>query len=530
MNKRFIISFLACIVWLTAWTQEGDREQSGRKFSSLLGLLELNYLDSVNLPLLTETAIKALLKELDPHSVYIAQKDVEKTNEPLVGSYDGVGITYQIMRDTIMVISATPGGPSEEAGITGGDRIVSIDRENAAGEKLDEAFVRSRLRGKRGTEVEIGILRYGSDSILTFKVKRDKIPIQTIVASYMLDDNTAYIRLNRFSSQSAREFRTELKKLKEEGMENLVFDLRGNSGGYMNVAVDIASEFLEKGKTVVYTRGLNSPRQDYVSDGNGLCRHGRLIVLLDEGSASASEIVSGAVQDNDRGLLMGRRSYGKGLVQKSYFLPDGSQVRITTARYYTPSGRCIQRPYSEGNEYYFKEYSRRLKHGELVHADSIRFPDSLRYYTASGRLVFGGGGIMPDLFMAVDSSLQSDYYGQLLRKAVIAEYCVSFIDRNRGMLKKRYKNETDFIREFQADDAMMEDLVRLAGQREIAPNDEQIAVSSLLIRTQVKANLARSLFGLNAYHRVLGGLDPMLTRASEVIEDVDEYQRLTLGQ
>jgi len=255
-----------------------------------------------------------------------------------------------------------------------------------------------------------------------------------------------------------------------------------------------------------------------------------IILLLDEGSASASEIVSGAVQDNDRGLLMGRRSYGKGLVQKSYFLPDGSQVRITTARYYTPSGRCIQRPYGEGNENYFREYSRRLKHGELVHADSIRFPDSLKYYTASGRLVFGGGGIMPDLFMAVDSSLQSAYYGQLVRKAVITEYCVGFIDKQRSNLKKRFRDETAFIREFQVDDAMMEGLLRLADQREIARNDEQIAVSSLLIRTQVKASLARSLYGLNAFHRVLGELDPMLIRASEVIEDVDEYQRLTLGQ
>jgi len=274
MNKRIITGFLACVLWLTVAAQENDREQSGRKFSSLLGLLELNYLDSVDLSVLTESAIKAMLKELDPHSVYIAQKDVEKTNEPLVGSYDGVGITYQIMRDTIRVISATPGGPSEEAGITGGDRIVCIDSENATGKTLDETFVRSRLRGKRGTEVAIGVLRFGHDSILTFKVTRDKIPIQTIVASYMLDENTGYIRLNRFSSQSAREFRAELKKLKEEGMENLVFDLRGNSGGYMNVAVDIASEFLEKGKTVVYTQGLHSPRQDYVSDGNGLCRHG----------------------------------------------------------------------------------------------------------------------------------------------------------------------------------------------------------------------------------------------------------------
>lgn len=521
-----IIVLLAGSMALQA--QSVEKNQSEKKYSFVLDLIDRYYMDSTDLPKLTETAIRAMLKELDPHSVYIPKNEVEKMNEPLIGSFDGVGISYQIFHDTILVISPTPGGPSEKVGLQAGDKIVRINGEESTGKKVDEAYVFSKLRGKKGSEVVLGISRYGNDSILMYTVVRDKIPINTVTAAFMQDSKTGYIRLSRFSSSSAKEFHDATKKLKKEGMENLVFDLRGNSGGYMNAAIDIADEFLSGDKLIVYTKGIRSPRLEYTSSGKDLLTEGRLVLLIDEGSASASEIVAGALQDWDRALLIGRRSYGKGLVQKPYYLPDGSQVRLTTARYYTPSGRCIQRPYDQGTEKYFKEFNRRIKHGELVNADSIKLADSLMYTTPAGRVVYGGGGIMPDIFMAVDSAYYSPYFNELLRKGILNEFCLQYVDNNRRALKAKFTEPTAFLNDFIVNEELIENLIAFAETKGLKRNEEQIAKSYTYLSYQVKAFIGRNFYNIQVYQQVMAGVDQVIQKALEVITSGQEFRKLSM--
>ncbi|MCX6269672.1 MAG: S41 family peptidase, partial [Bacteroidetes bacterium] len=523
-----LLLIFQALVLCQVYPQSYDKNSTEVKFSSLLSLINQYYMDSTDLPKLTETAIKSMLKELDPHSVYIPKNDVEKTNEQLAGSFDGIGITYQVFHDSLLVIAVTAGGPSEKAGILSGDRIVTIDGEPASGKKLDENFIYAHLRGKKGTKVTVGIKRYGIAGIQDYTITRDKIPTNTVVAAYMLDEKTGYIRLTRFASPSTHEFTDAMKKLEEQGMENLIFDLRGNSGGYMNVAIDIANEFLPDNKMIVYTKGLRSPVQEYKSNGSGSFKQGRLVVLIDEGSASASEIVSGAVQDWDRALIIGRRSYGKGLVQKPYYLPDGSMVRLTTARYYTPSGRCIQRPYDEGAEKYYKEMNRRIKHGELINADSIRFPDSLKFATPAGRVVYGGGGIMPDIFLAVDSSYQTNYFNELVRKGIINEFCMSYIDRNRSFLKKTYPDGDSFLNNFIVDEKLIADLIALAEKKDLKKDEKQLEKSTHYLAYYIKSQIARSLYDVQVSQQAMNVIDPVVLRAEEVIKSGIEFKRLSM--
>lgn len=528
MKRLTFLLVLLIVNIMSLKAQSYDKLQTETKFSALLNLIDQYYMDSTNLPKLTETAIRGMLKSMDPHSVYIPKDEIEKMNEQLVGSFDGIGISYQIFRDTLLVISPMPDGPSEKAGILAGDKIVRINGEDACGKKLDESFVYARLRGKKGTEVSLGIKRLGIDSLMSFKIVRDKIPINTISASYMVDDKTGYIRLTRFSGPSDKEFRDALVDLEDKGMESLIFDLRGNSGGYMNIAIDIADQFLPADREIVHTQGLRSQRQDFVSNGKGKFQKGKLIVLIDEGSASSSEIVAGALQDWDRALLIGRRSYGKGLVQKPYSLPDGSQVRLTTARYYTPSGRCIQRPYDEGTEKYFTELNRRVKHGELVNADSIRFPDSLKFHTTAGRTVYGGGGIMPDIFMAVDSSYATVFYNELIRKGILNDFCLEYVDKHRSNLKNTLKDKDIFFSEFSVSDEMINNFISYARKDISTVPDDQITKSLPEIRVQIKALIGRNLFGVQMYNKVMGEIDPMIRRAREVIRSGEEFSRLSL--
>ena len=478
--------------------------ETSQKLATTMYLIENFYVDSTDMPKLTEEAIVAMLKTLDPHSAYIAAKDVQKANEELVGNFEGIGVTFQLLRDTILVVSAVPGGPSEKVGIMAGDRIVTIDGEDAFGKKVNNEYVTSHLRGKKGTRVKLGIKRGNDPEIIEFDVVRDKIPLNSINTYFMVDKKIGYIKLDKFAQHSDDEFVEALKNLKKQGMKSLIFDLRGNSGGYLQTAFALGNEFLGEDKTVVFTEGLKSPKMVYETDRKGDFCDGRLVVLIDEGSASASEIVSGAVQDWDRGVLIGRRSFGKGLVQRPFNLPDGAQIRLTTARYYTPTGRCIQRSYEEGSEEYFKEMTKRLDHGEYYHADSIKFADSLKYYTLTNkRTVYGGGGIMPDIFMPLDTSYSTKLFTNLVRKNVFNGYCIDYVLANREQLNKDYPDFEKYNKKFVVTDAMMDDFRKMAENKEVEWNEEQYKRSEEWIKLRLKGIIAQDLWNIDKFYQVV---------------------------
>lgn len=507
-----------------------DPKATTMKFNTLMQLLNYYYVEDVDQPKLTDEAIIAVLNELDPHSVYISKDEVEKTNEPLVGNFDGVGIQFQIYKDTILVISPVPGGPSDKLGIQAGDKIIKINNEDAFGKKATNQYVLDHLRGPRGTKVDVAIYRKGRKDLIDYTITRDKIPLNSIDASYMVTDNIGYIKLSRFAATSADEFIDAANQLKKQGMKNLVFDLRGNSGGYLNIAFDLADQFLPGGKLVVYTKGIHSPKQDFIATSSGIFETGKLVVLIDEGSASASEIVSGAVQDWDRGLIIGRRSFGKGLVQRPYMLPDSSMVRITTARYYTPSGRCIQKSYADGDEAYGEDLYKRLKHGELYHADSIKFPDSLKYFTQNKRVVYGGGGIMPDYFIPLDTAFASRYYTDIFRKGLLNDFTLQYIESRRKDLLKAYPDINAFKKGFTNDQELLDEFVAYAASKDVPRVDKDLEASGMQIKTVLKALIARNLFNLNAYFEMVGTTDDDLNKAIEVIKNDSLFHKLSLGK
>lgn len=498
-----------------------------QKMSMMYYLIDKFYVDTANLEQLTEDAIVAILKELDPHSAYISKKDVEKANEPLVGSFEGIGVTFQLFQDTILVISPVPGGPSDKVGIMAGDKIVKIDGEDAVGKKISNEYVMEHLRGKKGTVVTLGIKRGKSNEIIDFEVVRDKIPLNSIDAAFMVDKNVGYIKLDRFAKTSMTEFEESLEKLKKQKMKSLILDLRGNNGGYLNIAVELSNQFLKKDQTIVFTEGLKSPKQIFNTEKNGDFTDGKLVVLIDEGSASASEIVSGAVQDWDRGVLIGRRSFGKGLVQRPFNLPDGSVVRLTTARYYTPTGRCIQRSYDKGSEDYYNEMTKRMKHGEYYHADSIHFPDSLKYSTMlSGRTVYGGGGIMPDIFMPVDTTFGTKLYVDLVRKGIFNRFTVDYVMDHRKDLIEKYQNFDKFNEGFFVNEDMMQAFRKLSEEEGIEWNEEQFLRSESMIRLQIKALIARNEWDMEKYYQVIMKQDKMIEKAVEILNDNNQYRQL----
>lgn len=507
-----------------------DLKATTMKFNTLMQLINYYYVEDVDQPKLTEDAIIAVLKELDPHSVYISKDEVEKTNEPLVGNFDGVGIQFQIYKDTILVISPVPGGPSDKLGILAGDKIIKINNEDAFGKKVTNQYVLDHLRGPRGTKVDVAIFRKGRKEFIDYTITRDKIPLNSIDASYMLTDNIGYIKLSRFAATSTDEFIDAANGLKKQGMKNLIFDLRGNSGGYLNIAFDLADQFLPAGKLVVYTKGARSPKQDFIATSSGTFEKGKLVVLIDEGSASASEIVAGAVQDWDRGLIIGRRSFGKGLVQRPYLLPDSSMVRITTARYYTPSGRCIQKPYDDGDEAYSEDLMKRFKHGELYHSDSIKFPDSLKYFTQNKRIVYGGGGVMPDYFIPLDTTFASKYYTDIFRKGLLNDFTVQYIESHRKDLLKSYSDIKTFKNGFTDDQKLLDEFVAFAESKEVPRNDKDLEASGLQIKTVLKALIARNLFNLNAYFEIVSTTDDELNKAVDVIKNDSLFQKLSQGK
>ncbi len=526
MKRLFLVILLISNILCLAQNKVKPSETS-QKLATTMYLIENFYVDSTDMPKLTEEAIVAMLKTLDPHSAYIAAKDVQKANEELVGNFEGIGVTFQLLRDTILVVSAVPGGPSEKVGIMAGDRIVTIDGEDAFGKKVNNEYVTSHLRGKKGTRVKLGIKRGNDPEIIEFDVVRDKIPLNSINTYFMVDKKIGYIKLDKFAQHSDDEFVEALKNLKKQGMKSLIFDLRGNSGGYLQTAFALGNEFLGEDKTVVFTEGLKSPKMVYETDRKGDFCDGRLVVLIDEGSASASEIVSGAVQDWDRGVLIGRRSFGKGLVQRPFNLPDGAQIRLTTARYYTPTGRCIQRSYEEGSEEYFKEMTKRLDHGEYYHADSIKFADSLKYYTLTNkRTVYGGGGIMPDIFMPLDTSYSTKLFTNLVRKNVFNGYCIDYVLANREQLNKDYPDFEKYNKKFVVTDAMMDDFRKMAENKEVEWNEEQYKRSEEWIKLRLKGIIAQDLWNIDKFYQVVMKEDKMIKKAVEVINSKREYDNI----
>lgn len=489
-----------------------------QKLIQTLNLIRTFYVDTVNEPKLVEAAIQEMLKTLDPHSVYISKHEVQEANEQLVGNFDGIGVQFNILNDTIEVVNVIPGGPSEKLGIMSGDKIVKIDDVDAFGKKITNTYVTKHLRGEKGTKVKVSISRRGKKGLIDYTITRDKIPITSIDATYMVTPETGYIKLLRFSKPSIDEFHKSMKELKSQGMKNLILDLRDNPGGYLDEADSLADQFLKANKLIVYTEGNNSPRQNYNSTSKGDFENGKLAILINENSASASEIVSGAVQDWDRGIIIGRRSFGKGLVQKPFMLSDGSQIRLTTARYCTPTGRCIQRSYKGGTEKYYKDFQARFKHKEHITADSIKLPDSLKYYTPNKRVVFGGGGIMPDIFIPLDTSYYSDYFSNVLRKGVLYQFTIQYIDDNRAEIKSKYPTFKQFADKFNIDESFLTKFTNYCEKQGVKKDEKGFNISKEYIALNLKALIARNLWTVDAFYQIVDTKDVTLKKAIELLQ------------
>jgi carboxyl-terminal processing protease len=487
----------------------------GNKLDQILKLVENRYVDSVDTEDLTDKTIAELLTQLDPYSAYIPAANYEEANQPLEGNFEGIGIEFYKLNDTILVVSALSGGPSEQVGLRGGDKIVTVDSVLVAGQNLSNEAIIKKLRGKKGSKVRVGIKRNGQKELMSFTITRDRIPIYSVDIAYLVAPAVGYIKINKFSATTADEFRQAFVKLSSSTpLKGLVLDLRGNPGGYLDAAIRLADEFLPDGKLITYTEGRTQPRRDFSSSSSGLFETGKLVVLIDEGSASASEIVSGAIQDWDRGEVIGRRSFGKGLVQEQFDMRDGSAVRLTVSRYYTPSGRSIQKPYESGKS--SDDFLERLERGELFSADSIHQNDSLQFRTASGRLVFGGGGIMPDIFVPADSNKFSDYFNAINNTGTLIQFSYVYADQQRAQLE-RFKTAEAFVKGFQVDAALVQALIAYAKSEGIENKGEAYKKDLDTIRLYLKANIGRQLFSNEAFFPVIQQRDKTLIKALEVL-------------
>ena len=480
------------------------------------------YVDSVDERKLVEDAIRGMLKELDPHSSYADPKEVKALNEPLEGGFDGIGVQFNMVDDTLLVIQPVSKGPSEKVGIMAGDRIVSVNDSAIAGVKMAREEIMRRLRGPRGTKVNLGIVRRGVAEVLKFTVKRDKIPVKSVDAAYMIRPGVGYIRIANFGATTYGEFMRGMEQLREQGMKDLILDLQDNGGGYLQAAVEVAGELLSNGDLIVYTEGRQFPRTDYKARGTGKFAEGRVVVLVNEFTASAAEIVSGAVQDHDRGTVIGRRTFGKGLVQRPIGLPDGSMIRLTIAHYYTPAGRCIQKPYTKGDiEDYAMDFEKRLKHGELTNRDSIHFDDSLKCYTLKKhRPVYGGGGIMPDVFVPLDTLQYTKFHRQLVLKGVVINTDLRYIDNHRDELKRLYPTFDVFRRDFSVPRQLIDDVVKEGAKQNVKPKDDDELQQTLpLLTTQLKALVARDLFDMSEYFQIMNEKSDIVRKAVEELAD-----------
>lgn len=531
MKNTFLLLGLLTLC-LPAFSQ--DKNSALRKLQMAEFAISRLYVDSVDEHKLVEEAIIEMLEQLDPHSTYSNADEVKEMNEPLQGGFEGIGVQFQMIEDTLLIVQPVSNGPSEKVGILAGDRIVAVNDTTIAGVKMTTEEIMARLRGPKESKVKLTIVRRGVSEPLYFEVKRDKIPIYSLDASYMIRPQVGYIRINRFAATTSDEFLAALKKLQAQGMTDLILDLQGNGGGYLNAAIDLANEFLPQKSLIVYTEGRVARRSNFYAKGNGHFLNGKLLVLVDEYSASASEIVSGAIQDSDRGIVVGRRTFGKGLVQRPIDLPDGSMIRLTVARYYTPSGRCIQKPYekgTDGEKQYHLDLLNRYNSGELMHADSIHFPDSLKYKTKRlGRTVYGGGGIMPDYFVPMDTTHYSDYHRDLVAKGVVIKTTLNYIEKNREKLQKRYNTFEKFNKEFQIDETILSELQAAGEKEKVAFNQEGYDRALPLIKSQLKALIARDLWDMSEYYQVMNETDEVVLKALDILDTIPQYDEFSLAE
>lgn len=532
MKQTFslLVATALCLAAATEIRAQQQREFTPeRKLMVAQQLIENYYVDDVNSDSIVTEAIIAMLRTLDPHSVYSTPKETEELNQPLEGKFSGIGVQFSIVRDTVQVVQTTQGGPSEKVGIRPGDRIIYVNDTLFTRPKMQNTDVLKTLRGPQGSVVNLKIKRAGTPGLIDFRLVRDLIPIYSVSAAYMVTPTTGYVNISRFAEDTANEFDNAVKQLKAKGMRNIIIDLTGNGGGYLGSAYQMASRFLNPGDLVVYTKGNNQPAQYLRVEGDKSVNSGidRVVVMVNQYSASASEILSGALQDHDRGVVVGRRTFGKGLVQRPFPFPDGSMIRLTTSRYYTPSGRSIQKHYEKGQgEEYQLDMLNRMQHGELFSADSIHFDESQKFTTLhNGRTVYGGGGIMPDSFVPVDTSNYTIYYRDMVAKGVINNYINDYIDRHRQELLKQYPNEDIFSARFNPE-ILLEGLIAAGEKDGITRNDEQLAISGKVLMAMMKGLLERDLYENGSYMRAVNHLDPVFNEALRIIEDPAEYNRL----
>lgn len=490
-----------------------ERTTSTDKISQIINFIEHQYVDTIDKDELINNSIQDLLQNLDPHSYFISTQELRQYTEPLEGNFDGIGVEFTIQHDTVFVVTPLEGGPSETLGILSGDRIVSVEGENIAGVGITNSDIMELLRGQRGTKVSVEIKRPGHDELLDFTITRGQIPIYSVAVAYPLDPSTGYIKVTRFAKTTHSEFMTGVNELLENGVQQLIIDLRGNGGGYLNSAIAICEELLPKGDLIVYTEGKSQPRKSYHSTKSGSLTELPIVIMIDQGSASASEILAGAVQDNDRGLIVGRRSFGKGLVQEHYEFPDSSAIRLTVARYFTPSGRSIQRPYGEGIDY-AGEYLERFESGEVYDSTKISYPDSLIYHTEAGRVVYGGGGIVPDRYVTIDTTGGSDYLTQLSFRGILNDFAFEYADQHRDRLLEKGGVQS-FISDFEVGPDLLNELYGFAQRNDLEPNPEEIEISQSYISLRLKALIARNIWGNEAYYPIIAKDDNMLQEARE---------------
>lgn len=506
------------------------QEESVKKFERTIDLINRYYVDTVDNRNIVEQAIIGMLRQLDPHSNYFTAEQIRRANEDLEGSFGGIGVEFQLLDDTAVIMAVIADGPADKYGLQQGDRILKIDGENSTGSGINNAWISRRVRGEKGTELLLTVQREGLSEPLIVSVIRDQIPTYSVDGYFMVTEETGYIRVSRFMRTTVPEFEEAIKSLKNDGMENLILDLRGNTGGYLKSAVQLADHFLGKGKIIVYTEGVNSSRIDYTTTGKGQFKKGKLVVLINERSASASEIVTGAIQDWDRGLVIGSRSFGKGLVQKPYNLPDGSAIRLTIARYYTPVGRCIQRPYEKGRESYFEELNKRIRAGVYTNVDSMNLDDSLKYITPNGRVVYGGGGIMPDIIIGTDTTGRSDYLTTLQRRNIFNRFAIHTIRTGKDSILQLYPDAESFYSDVQLAIGLLYSFSDFAANAGIEGSEEEHRISDPVITQSILATLSRLIYGNSSSIEFQSKSDIVIQKAIETIADAESERNFRLTQ
>lgn len=531
MKKKTLIPLAGLAMFGSVLTM-ADYNSPIQKFRMAEAAISQLYVDTVNEDKLVEDAIRGMLGELDPHSAYSTAEETKELNEPLQGNFSGVGITYNMGNDTLYVISTVSGGPAEKVGVHPGDRIISVNDTLIAGVKATTKTIQRKLRGPKGTPVNVKVLR--REDTIQFRIIRDDIPINSVDAAYMVDPQTGFIRLNKFANDTPKEMREAIAKLQKQGMKQLIIDLTDNGGGYLNAATDLLGELLPAGALTVYTEGTNSPRREIKArskDKKPLFEDGRLVLMVNQYSASASEITSGAIQDWDRGVIVGRRTFGKGLVQRPIPFPDGSMMRLTVAHYYTPTGRDIQKPYNKGKtDKYAQDILDRLNSGELMHEDSIHHIDSLKVQTLRyGRTIYGGGGISPDRFVALDTMANTKWYRNVVAKGILNRYVIDYVDKNRKQIKKLYRTDTDFVNKFHVTDSMLADIRKMADADKVPYDEKQEKGAAPLLSMVVKALIGRDIYDNETYFKVYNQYDPIFREALKVINS-DDYNSLLRGK